>query len=123
MTELSRVPAFDVVAGWEQKPDHIQHLDVAGVAVDSSDRGYLLCRGQARVAVYEPDGSFVRSWGEDRFTTRPHGLSIDSNDFLYVVDEDDHTATKYTLDGAPVLTLGTSGVASNSGVDWSLKDL
>src|SRR5258708_6958881 len=113
-------PTYELQAGWEKKPPHIEHRDVADVAVDSEDRVYLLCRLEPRVMVYERDGTFVDSWGEDVFTARPHGLTIDSQNLVYVVDEDDQTVKKFMRDGTLVSTIGVSGVASDTGADWTL---
>ncbi len=59
---------YEVVQDWEQIPNEYAHRDVVGVAVDSHDRVYLITRGEARVFVYQRDGSFVTTWGEDIFT-------------------------------------------------------
>ena len=37
----------------------------------------MLTRRDARCIIYEPDGTFVRSFGEDVFTERIHALTID----------------------------------------------
>src|SRR5215211_4219528 len=53
---------YEVVEGWEQLPAGWQHKDVAGVATDSKDRVYLITRSDARVIVYNKDGSFAAAW-------------------------------------------------------------
>ena len=68
---------YEAVEGWEQLPAGWQHKDVAGVATDSQDRVYLITRADPRVIVYNKDGSFASSWGEDEFTPRTHGISED----------------------------------------------
>ena len=103
--------------GWEQLPRDFRHLDVADVAVDSRDRVYALTRYDSRVIVYEPDGTFIRSWGEPFLSARPHGLTIGPDDCAYLVDDGDQTVKKYTLDGQLLLTLGTSGESSDTGID------
>jgi streptogramin lyase len=108
---------FEVVEGWEKLPSGFVHRDVVGVSVDSKDRVYLLTRGQPRVLVYEQDGTFVKSWGEGIFTDRTHGLTIGPNDFLYTVDDGDHTVRKFTPEGEQVMVIGTPGVASDTGYD------
>jgi len=108
---------FEVIENWEKMPDGYQHLDVDGVAVDSKDRVYLLTRKDARVIVYEPDGTFVRSWGEDIFTPRTHGITIDKNDFVYTTDDGDHTVRKFTPEGEQIMMLGTPNQPSDTGYD------
>jgi hypothetical protein len=110
-------PAFRLVDNWEQLPDGFHHQDVPGVAVDSQDRVYLITRGEPRVIVYEPDGRFVTSWGEEIFTPRTHGISVGPDDSIYCVDDGDHTVRKFTPDGRLLLTLGTVGVPSDTGYD------
>ncbi len=106
---------YEVEEGWEQLPQGIIHKDVCGVAVDSNDRVYMVTRGDARVLVYEPDGTFVMSWGEDVFTERTHGITIDSNDLLYIVDDAKHVVRKFTPDGKQLMVLGTPEQASDTG--------
>ena len=108
---------YEVAEGWEQLPAGWEHLDVAGVAVDSGDRVYVFARAQQRVIVYERDGTFVRSWGEEVFTPRTHGITIGPDDTVYCVDDGDHTVRAFTTDGQLRMTLGTPGVASDTGYD------
>ena len=72
---------------------------------------------RCRCIIYEPDGTFVRSFGEDVFTERIHALTIDGDDFVYTADDGDHTVRKFSPDGALLMTLGTPGVPSDTGYD------
>jgi len=90
---------------------------VDGVATDSRNRVYLLTRGDARIIVYERDGTFVTSWGEDVFTPRTHGICIGPDDAVWTVDDGDHTVRKFTPDGKQLMLIGTPGVASDTGYD------
>lgn len=107
--------SYEAVENWEQLPEGYVHRDVCGVAVDSNDRVYLLTRGDPRVIVYESDGSFVMSWGEDVFTPRTHGITIGSDDLVYIVDEGEHVVRKFTPDGKELMVIGNPGVASDTG--------
>ena len=108
---------YDVVQGWEQLPAGFSHPDVAAVAVDHSGRVYLFCRAEHPVLVYERDGRFVRSWGEGLFTMRAHGITVAPDGSVWCVDDGDQTARKFDPDGRLLLTLGTSGRASDTGYD------
>jgi len=116
-------PRYAVVEGWEQLPKGYIHRDVPDVAVDSRDRVYLFTRSDPRVMVYERDGTFVKSWGEKVFIGRPHGITIGPDDSVYCVDDRDYTIHKFTTDGKLLMTLGTSGVASDTGYDITKKSL
>ena len=91
--------SYSVVEGWEQLPSGYKHIDVAGAAVDSQDRVFLMCRGDHPVMIYDREGNFVKSWGEGEFTFRTHGITIGPDDMVYCTDDDDHTVRKYTPDG------------------------
>jgi sugar lactone lactonase YvrE len=99
----------------------MRHGDATGVAVDSQDRVFVLTRRDARCLVYEADGTFIRAFGEDLFTELVHALTIDADDFLWVVDGGDHTVRKYSPDGELLLTLGTPGVPAETG--WDGRDM
>lgn len=122
MSALSS-PAYRVVEGWEQLPEGMTHKDVADVAVDSADRVYVLARMQARVLVYDRDGTFLRSWGEGALTERPHGITIGTDDTVYLVDEGDNTVRVYSTEGELRSTIGVPGTASDTGVDPRIGDL
>ena len=111
------IPRFEVLEGWEKLPASYVHKDVDGVATDSRDRVYLLTRGDARIIVYERDGTFVTSWGEDIFTPRTHGICIGPDDSVWTVDDGDHTVRKFTPDGKQLMIIGTPGAASDTGYD------
>jgi len=108
---------FDVVEGWEQLPKGYAHRDVAGVAVDSEDRVYLICRGDHPIIVYDRNGRFLRSWGEGEFTYRTHGISVAPDENLWCTDDGNHTVRKFTPDGKLLLTLGTMNTPSDTGYD------
>jgi DNA-binding beta-propeller fold protein YncE len=106
---------YDVVEGWEQLPAGWNHKDVAGVATDANDRVYLITRGEARVIVYERDGTFVTAWGESELTDRTHGITIGPDGTVYCVDDGGHFVKQFTADGKLLMTLGTPGAPSDTG--------
>jgi DNA-binding beta-propeller fold protein YncE len=108
---------YTVVDGWEQLPAGFTHRDCVGVGVDSQDNVYLFTRDQPRVIVYRPDGAFVRSWGEDIFTARTHGLTVGPDGTVYCVDEGSQCVYQFTPNGELLQTIGTKGVASATGYD------
>ncbi len=105
---------YRATAEWARWPRDWQILEVAAVATDSRDRVFVFSRGDHPVAVFEPGGELLFSWGEGLFT-RPHGFWIGPDDVVYCTDDLDHTVRKFTPDGRLLLTLGTSGQPSDTG--------
>jgi sugar lactone lactonase YvrE len=108
--------AMDVVMGsgaftfkpqenWAKLPEGWEFGDVAAVAVDRLDRVYAFNRGKHPMIVFDREGNFLNSWGEDLFSSA-HGLHIGPDDTLYCTDDGDHTVRKCTFDGKILLELG-----------------
>ena len=93
---------------WGKLPDNWRYLEATAVAIDSGDNVYVFNRGGHPVIVFDRDGNFLRSWGEDIFTT-PHGIAIGPDDSVYCVDSGDHTVRKFTSSGKLLLTIGDPG--------------
>ena len=101
---------YGVVPGWGQ----VQQMGVvSGVACDSDDRVYVAVRTppypqtlSGATLVFDRNGKFLRSWGEDLFGT-PHGIWASPDDEIYVTDVTDHTIRKYSRSGDLLMTLGT----------------
>jgi DNA-binding beta-propeller fold protein YncE len=105
---------YQVDAAWLELPEAAQFVEVAGVATDSRDRVFVFSRGKVPVMIFGCDGRFQSSWGEGMFV-RPHGITIGPDDSVFITDDLDHTIRKFTPDGALLLTLGKSGVPSDTG--------
>ena len=107
---------YEAVPGWEQLPAGWSFHEVAGVACDSQRRVYIFNRGEHPVIVLDHQGNFLEAWGEEYFT-RPHGIWIGPDDTLYLTDDKDHTVRRYTPGGELLMTLGTSGLSSDTGLE------
>ncbi len=97
---------YEELSDWAQLPDGWSFKEVADVVVDSQDRVYVFNRGEHPMMIFEPDGSFVASWGEDLFV-RAHGVTVSPDGMLYCVDDGDHSIRKCTPDGEVLMTIGT----------------
>jgi len=102
-----------------QVPAGLELGEAVGIAVDSQDRLFVFNRGGTQpVMVFDRDGVFVQMWGDALFV-RPHGIFIGPDDSVYLTDDKDHTVRKFTPDGQLLMTLGTRGEASDTGVENS----
>ena len=68
---------FRVMPSWAKLPDGWDFRDVASVTVDRHDNVYVFNRGAHPMIVFDRDGNFLRSWGDDIFDhprpRPPHG--------------------------------------------------
>jgi sugar lactone lactonase YvrE len=85
----------------------------ASVAFDADGHLWVLSRGAQAFFEFNPDGTFIRSFGEGLFT-RSHGLRIDREGNLWATDVGGHIVVKLDRQGNILLTLGTKGEAG----DW-----
>jgi DNA-binding beta-propeller fold protein YncE len=105
---------YQVEAGWGELPEPGRLVEVAGVATDSHDRVFVFSRGETPVLIFDRDGRFQSTWGNQVFV-RPHGITIGPDDAVYLTDDLDHTVRKFTPDGSLIQTFGKSGSPSDTG--------
>jgi len=107
---------FEVVKGWGKLPEGLPlGADIPGVAVDAQDRVYVFNRSQHPVIVFESDGRFLGTWGEDTITGRPHGITITKDGFVWCTDDRRHIVLQFTLEGKLLKTLGAPDRPSDTG--------
>jgi DNA-binding beta-propeller fold protein YncE len=99
------IPDYRVVPGWPQLPPDFKFGQVSAVATDSADRVYVFHRGKHPIMVFDRDGKFLHSWGDDLVKTA-HGLRIDRNDNVWVTDIGHHLVMKFDTTGKLLMTLG-----------------
>ena len=105
---------YQVIENWGNFPPGITFGDVGTVAVDSQDRVYAFQRQDPPILVFDSEGNFLTSWGDDNLQMG-HGIYIGSDDIIYLTNSRQHLALKYTLDGQSLMVLGTKGQASDTG--------
>lgn len=96
---------YEVNDNWEKLPPTYSWREAVSVAVDSKDQVYVFNRGEHPMMVFDKDGNFLQSWGEELFT-RPHGVTYSPDDVLYCTDDGGHMVRKCTLDGEVLMTIG-----------------
>src|SRR5207253_5606138 len=101
-------PDYRAVPGWPKLPGEFKLGQVSAVATDSADRVYVFHRGKRPVLVFDRDGTYLRSWGDDLVKTA-HGLRIDHANNVWVTDIGNHLVMKFDAHGKLLLTLGKKG--------------
>jgi DNA-binding beta-propeller fold protein YncE len=104
----AKIPDYQPVSGWPKVPDDVTLGSVSAVATDSADRVFVFHRGKRPVLVFDRDGKFLRSWGDDHIKTA-HGLRIDADNNVWVTDIGNHQVMKFDAAGKLLLSLGKKG--------------
>ncbi|MGA8706445.1 MAG: peptidyl-alpha-hydroxyglycine alpha-amidating lyase family protein [Steroidobacteraceae bacterium] len=106
MAQLGTQPfCYVVEPDWGRLPDGLIVGDVAGIAIDGNDNVYIFNRGDHPMIVLDRHGSIIRTWGEGVFT-RPHGVHVGHDGYVYCTDDGDHTVRKFTVTGVALLQIG-----------------
>lgn len=85
--------------------------DATSVAVDSKDNVYFFSRGPVPVMIFDSEGNFIDAWGENEFI-RPHGITLDKEDNVYLIDDQGHMVEKRTKEGKLIFRIGEKGKAA-----------
>jgi hypothetical protein len=102
------IPDYRPVAGWPRLPETVKLGPVSAVATDSADRVFVFHRGKQPILVFDREGKFLRSWGDEHVKTA-HGLRIDRENNVWVTDIGNHLVMKFDPEGKLLLTLGRKG--------------
>jgi DNA-binding beta-propeller fold protein YncE len=101
-------PEYRPVAAWPKLPEGVRLGPVSAVAVDAADRVYVFHRGKQPILVFDREGNFLRSWGDEQIQTA-HGLRIDHENNVWVTDIGNHQVLKFNAEGKLLLSLGKKG--------------
>lgn len=96
--EAAKAPEipFHVVEDFLQIPTGMFMAEAVGVAINSKGHIFILNRGNHPLLEFMPDGSFVRSLGEDSPIFRvPHSIRFDKSDNLWYVGAADNLVVKF----------------------------
>src|ERR1700730_12086145 len=126
MTRPANVRAADgdyqLVENWAQLPQGMQWGVMSAVDIDSHGTIYAFKRSEpgqkademsSMVMVIDPQGKFLRSWGEHTFSSA-HGLRVLRDGFIWITDKTGDQVFKFSPDGELLMTLGKKGVAGDN---------
>ena len=110
---------YTVHENWWTLPEGWEFGWIPAVAVDSQDRVYVYSRSEHPMVVFNRDGNFIDSWGDD-ILKDAHGIFIDAEDNIYCTEREPHVIRKFTTDGELLMTLGTPDVPGAEGEPFNL---
>ncbi|MBV7334898.1 peptidyl-alpha-hydroxyglycine alpha-amidating lyase family protein [Chloroflexi bacterium TSY] len=99
---------YEVEVGWGRLPDGWSFGWIPAVACDSKDNVYVYSRSEHPLVIFDRDGNFLDSWGDD-ILEDAHGIYIDSEDNVWCTERETHCVRKFNKDGELVMTIGTPG--------------
>jgi uncharacterized membrane protein len=108
---------YEVVPDWGHVPGH-DHIGSThgGIVIDQSGKVYVSTDGPNGMIVYHPDGSFIKTFGEN--SRHYHGLNIyqeDGQEYIYAAGMN-HVA-KFDLNGNVILKI--EGAKQESANSWA----
>jgi streptogramin lyase len=87
---------YHVVEDFLKIPSDMIMAEAVGVAINSKGHIFILNRGNHPVLEFNPDGSFITSFGEGSPIFRvPHSIRFDSEDNLWYVNAADNLVVKF----------------------------
>src|SRR5262245_5552665 len=94
--------------GFLKFPAEVEVGAMSAVAIDASDRIFVLHRGEPPLVAFDAKGTFVRGWGQELFKV-PHGLRVDREGNVWTTDNGNHVLRKFNREGRLLATLGSEG--------------
>ncbi len=125
---------YQVVHGWPVLPEGRILGQATGVGLDSHNHVFVFHRAgrewsdpfpeepirKPTIMVFEGGtGALVAEWGQNLFVM-PHGLTVDSEDNVWITDVGRHQVFKFTHDGDLLLTVGTASVPGTDSSHFNL---
>ena len=87
-----------------QIPADVEMGAPSSVGWTSQNRLLVFNRGPNPLMEFEPDGSFVRSWGQGEYD-RPHGMRVDAGGNIWTTDVNADVVRKMDPDGEVLLRI------------------
>jgi DNA-binding beta-propeller fold protein YncE len=104
---------WEVLASWGQLPAGANWGSPSQVSTTPEGQIVVFRRMVPSFFVFNPDGSFVKSWGDVPYKLA-HGIRIDKDGSIWVTDNTDNFVQKFSADGKLLLTVGRKGVAGDN---------
>lgn len=106
---------YEVDPAWPKRSADVAWGQMPAVAVDAQDRVWVYTRAIPPVQVYDAaTGNLLFTWGREVFgdfldTMTAHGLRIDRNGHVWLVDLGNHIVLEVSPEGKILKVLGTPG--------------
>jgi DNA-binding beta-propeller fold protein YncE len=114
---------YEAVPDFFKMPPNTYMGEAIGVAENSKGHIFIqTCTERTRVFEFDPKGNYVREIGKDLYgNVYCHGLRIDSEDNIWVVDEGSNTIIKFNPEGRVTMVLGRRPEYPVNGLDPAIR--
>ena len=105
---------YEVIDDWAKLPAGMQFGTTHGVVEDANGRIYIHHTGKQSVTIFEPDGTFIDSWG-DEYEGGAHGMHLSregDDEYLYLSATKLGFVAKTTLEGEVLFKIETPDLPS-----------
>jgi len=105
---------YHFVANWPNMPKGQNFGECSGVDVDKQDNVWIANRGAWPIMEFDKNGKLLQAWDENvtRLTPAPnhgtgsHGLRVDPDGNIWLIDVDGHLLHKYNAQGRRLMVIG-----------------
>ncbi len=104
---------WEVLPSWGQLPEGGNWGSPSQAATTPEGQIVILRRMVPSFAVFNPDGTLVKSWGDTPYKLA-HGIRIDRDGFMWVTDNSDNIVQKFSADGRLLMTIGKKGMKGDN---------
>lgn len=107
-----RLVRYEAVPFWPLVPHPMTFgANAASIAAGQDGLIYVFSRSQWPLMVFDSEGNLHGSWTADVLgLSKPHGIDVDAEGNIYLVDADNHVVEKRNPAGELLLRLGEHGV-------------
>lgn len=129
-----QLPKYELIKDWSQLPQTFPFSNVSAVGIDTNQNVFMLQRTGREWLDSLPDslissntiflldketGKVLNSWGANLFIM-PHGLTVDSENNVWVTDVGLNQVFKFNHNGGLLLKLGVAKIAGNDSAHFNL---
>jgi sugar lactone lactonase YvrE len=115
---------FKVVPNFMKLPPNVYMGEGIGIATNSKGHIFVnTCAQQTRNFEFDQNGNYLREIGKDSYGhVFCHGLRVDAQDNIWVIDEGANSILKYNPEGRVTMVLGRRGGFPYNGMEPPAKE-
>jgi peptidylamidoglycolate lyase len=132
---LDTTTKYLLVTNWLHLPANFRLGNPTGICIDTNQNIIVFCRADREWPLFgsmpdkpiqsktiliidKDNGKLLNSWGDNLFIM-PHGLTVDSENNIWVTDVGLHQIFKFTHKGKLLMKLGEAKVAGNDSLHFN----